>query len=253
MFIEEIVPNTWLDLKAITNIDITNKKILDVGCATGFFSDRFAEKAERVIGFDISEVNIRIANKLKKKENVDFIVMDAANINHFNNDSFDIIFAANILEHLENLEAFLRDAKKILKPGGLFIAIIGTKPKLIHPITSYITDTVDKAYPDNHPQVHQTKYLSTKDMSCDLDIVSQKKYDGIIGIFIAYSLMVTERVIRRLTGFKPDNIGDHYNNVDTNYMKFYIKTILPILRYFAEKDFLKMITNKELIIYRRPK
>ena len=51
----------------------SNKAVLDVGCATGFFTELMARKAMRVIGFDISYSNIKVAQRLKRREFISFL------------------------------------------------------------------------------------------------------------------------------------------------------------------------------------
>lgn len=70
-----------------------NQSVIDVACGTGALSLLMAEKANRVVGIDISQAMIDAADKAREKKglrNVDFFQMDAANLRHFRDGEFDV-------------------------------------------------------------------------------------------------------------------------------------------------------------------
>lgn len=86
-------------------------QILDIGSGNGFLAYDVAEKAKNVIGIDIQEYNVKAAQKLYQRDNLEFLVGDATVYNFQN--KFDKIILSNVLEHIENRVKLLQDVKKL--------------------------------------------------------------------------------------------------------------------------------------------
>jgi 2-polyprenyl-3-methyl-5-hydroxy-6-metoxy-1,4-benzoquinol methylase len=111
----------------ICNLIGTGKKVLDIGCGQGILSLALALRGNYVHGVDISDVNISVAQYLKKLlkvDNVDFSVMNATKLN-FPADSFDYLISIDLVEHLclEDVIAHLKEALRVLKKNGAYIII----------------------------------------------------------------------------------------------------------------------------------
>jgi 2-polyprenyl-3-methyl-5-hydroxy-6-metoxy-1,4-benzoquinol methylase len=104
-----------------TFLNMINKKgknlnVLDVGCGDGVLSEPIAKQGHTVTGFDLPTIT-PIAHK-RRISNV--FSGDAENL-AFKPETFDIILASEVVEHLWNPQKFLNDAHRILKPKGLLI------------------------------------------------------------------------------------------------------------------------------------
>lgn len=96
------------------------KKVLDVGCGTGYGTAYLAEVAQEAIGIDISRMAINLARK--RYPAVKFLRMDAHHLN-FPAESFDLIVSTENLEHLRDQDGHLQELARVIKRGGLcFIA-----------------------------------------------------------------------------------------------------------------------------------
>lgn len=91
-------------------------KILEVGCGVGYFL-RWLEKKYDVVGVDISSQAIKIA---KNRTKASLLVADAQKL-PFRNETFDVIVAFDVIEHLENPVKFFREAYRVLSRNGLLI------------------------------------------------------------------------------------------------------------------------------------
>lgn len=96
--------------------------VLDVGCHTGYFTVRIAEKYKKVIGIDILPNNIEIANKFFNRPNIEYKVMDALDIaTNFREETFNCIVITEVLEHIADPDLLIKNCYKLLKPGGILI------------------------------------------------------------------------------------------------------------------------------------
>lgn len=98
--------------------------ILDVGCGTGHVAKYLNEKGFSVIGIDLSEEMLKIANKQASKSK--FILMDQNKLN-FENNSFDAIMNSFSLIHSTdtNFINSIKKYKELLKDNGfLFLGLI---------------------------------------------------------------------------------------------------------------------------------
>lgn len=102
--------------------DIKNKKILELGCGLGEASVYFAKKGADVTATDISGEMVQLADKVAKKHGVK--VNTAKCFSHeipFENETFDVVYAANVLHHVD-LEMTLIEVNRVLKKGGAFVS-----------------------------------------------------------------------------------------------------------------------------------
>lgn len=96
--------------------NIKSGNVLDIGCAYGFMLERFPYSFKR-FGLDVSEYAIKIAEK--RLSDAVLKVGDAQDKIPFKSNLFDIVLMNDVLEHLENPEAALRNTKKVLRKGGM--------------------------------------------------------------------------------------------------------------------------------------
>lgn len=99
----------------------TKKIVLDIGCGAGYGAEMLLKEgqARQVVGLDIDLEQIRIETTL----GLNWIQGDAMML-PFNDESFELITAFEIIEHLNTPEKALKEIKRVLKKGGL--AIIST-------------------------------------------------------------------------------------------------------------------------------
>jgi SAM-dependent methyltransferase len=105
--------------------DMSDKKILDLGCLRGnALSLYMAENAKEYIGIDLSDVAIaHLQNRLETHnfKNARAIAVDFLSPD-FDSTDFDIIYAYGVLHHFENFDLLISKLKEKLKPGGIIIA-----------------------------------------------------------------------------------------------------------------------------------
>ena len=100
--------------------EIPYESLLDVGCGTGFLIDILTkQKPARYCGVDLSDEMIRMARE-KQIEGAEFTVSSADKL-PYPNESFDIVTCSQSFHHYPYPEQAMREAKRVLKPGGLYI------------------------------------------------------------------------------------------------------------------------------------
>lgn len=108
--------------------DKRNPRVLDMACGTGRHSVALASHGIDVMGFDSSEAMIKAAKSYAEENNarVQFIVADMENIVNVVRDQFDLVICLGnslaLLKDMDTLRNVMREAHKILKEGGLFLA-----------------------------------------------------------------------------------------------------------------------------------
>ena len=97
-------------------------KILEPGCGRGEFLRVFKSLGMEVVGLDISEE----ARELLREDEIELAVCDVETDKGlpFPDDSFDVIYNKSFMEHLEHPDIFLKEAFRILKPGGMVLCLI---------------------------------------------------------------------------------------------------------------------------------
>jgi SAM-dependent methyltransferase len=94
-----------------------NKRVLEIGCATGALLEFFVWRGWEVQGVEISEKQAEYA---REKRSLDVSTMPLEE-NHFPDGHFSLVIASHLIEHLNDPASFVREVRRILIPGGRFI------------------------------------------------------------------------------------------------------------------------------------
>lgn len=92
--------------------NLNRKKLLDVGCGPGIHIKKYSKRGAICSGIDISSKMIRLAKTQNPKS--DLKVGSVYKID-FEKDSFDILTASLILDHISNLKKAVLEIKRVLK------------------------------------------------------------------------------------------------------------------------------------------
>ena len=124
--IKYIKENIVSDFK-IKNKDkpLNGLNILDIGCGGGLLSEPMARLGAKVVGIDASEKNIKVAKHHLKKSKLNIKYFNTSPENFNMNEKFDVILNMEIVEHVEDINIFIKQSSKFLKKKGImFIATL---------------------------------------------------------------------------------------------------------------------------------
>ena len=116
----------------INNFKLKNKfrplsgiNILDIGCGGGLLSEPMSRMGANVTGIDASNKNIKIAKLHSKKNKLKINYLCSSPEKLKIEKKFDVILNMEIVEHVEDIDFFLKSCSKLLKKNGLmFVATI---------------------------------------------------------------------------------------------------------------------------------
>mgnify|MGYP000352322874 CR=1 FL=1 len=103
------------------HVELEHKRILDIGCGIGIYSEKFFKEGAEVYGIDIDPENIEKAKKIFP--GIHFEIAQAEKL-PFKDNFFDVVFLHEVLEHVEDDKKAISEALRVLKPGGKIIIFV---------------------------------------------------------------------------------------------------------------------------------
>lgn len=116
------VDRDWVELRyylALDNIN-DNDIVLDAACGSGFGSAILSQKARLVYGVDISKEAIRYARIKYKSKKIKYVYGDVKHLK-FKDGIFDVAVGIETLEHLDQVELYLKELKRVTRETGKII------------------------------------------------------------------------------------------------------------------------------------
>ena len=100
-------------------------KILDIGCGGGLLSEPLSRLGADVVGIDASKKNINVAKLHAKQNKLNIKYFCTSPENFKSSIKFDVILNMEIIEHVEDIDFFLKSCSKLLKTKGImFVATL---------------------------------------------------------------------------------------------------------------------------------
>lgn len=94
-----------------------DQKLLDVGCGPGLILKDLANYVDEVVGIETGKELVEIARNQCDNPNVTFEQATAYDL-PFDDNSFDVVFASQVIIHLEDPVKGLKEMARVCKPGG---------------------------------------------------------------------------------------------------------------------------------------
>ncbi len=154
-------------------------KILDIGCGGGLLCEPLNRLGANMTGIDASNTNIEIAKLHSREMNLDIKYLNCSPENLNLKNEFDVILNMEIVEHVSNINLFIKNCSNLIKKNGImFVATINKNLK------SYIFAILGAEYILRWLPIgthNWDKFLTPR----DLEIIAEKNNfskDEIIGM-----------------------------------------------------------------------
>jgi ubiquinone/menaquinone biosynthesis C-methylase UbiE len=96
--------------------------VVDVGCGPGAAARHAARRGARVTGVDPAAVMLRVARALTRSSNVRYVEGSAEAI-PLPDDFATVLWSIATVHHWRDIDEGLREVRRVLRPGGRFVAI----------------------------------------------------------------------------------------------------------------------------------
>lgn len=113
-------------------VALDGKRVLDVGCGGGILSESMAEKGADVIGIDLGEKALKVAqlHSLESGVKVDYQAIAVETLAEQQPASFDVVTCLEMLEHVPDPASVVAACARLVKPGGhVFFSTINRNTK----------------------------------------------------------------------------------------------------------------------------
>jgi 2-polyprenyl-6-hydroxyphenyl methylase/3-demethylubiquinone-9 3-methyltransferase len=170
---------SYFKLNGNSKKPLNKLKILDIGCGGGLLCEPLSKMGAAITGIDASKDNIEVAKLHSKKMNFNIKYINCSPENLTLKNEFDVILNMEVIEHVQDVNLFIKNCSKLIKKNGImFVATINKNLK------SYIFAILGAEYILNWLPIgtHDwNKFLSPQ----DLEIVTSKNSfitDEIVGM-----------------------------------------------------------------------
>lgn len=104
------------------NIDTNGKTALEVGSGGGILTEKICKMGFVTTGIEPAEESVKTAINHAKSEGLNIFYEQGFGENlPYEDQSFDVVFCCDVLEHVTDLEKVISEISRVLKPGGIFI------------------------------------------------------------------------------------------------------------------------------------
>ena len=145
--------NEHVSRYAFASAFAAGKRVLDLGCGTGYGSAEMGKTAASVMGVDVSSEAVEYARAHYGSSTVFFETGSCTDL-PWQAELFDCIVAFEVIEHLNDWRGLLSEAKRLLGPGGTFL--VST------PNQRYYAEQREQAGPNPY-HVHEFEYAEFRD------------------------------------------------------------------------------------------
>ncbi len=161
---------------------LDNIEILDIGCGGGLLSESMARLSGNVKAIDANQNSIDIAQghldeySPELKPNLEYQLTTIENFLKFpkNLEKFDIVTSMEVIEHVDDLDCFLKSAAQSLKKGGIFFLSSLNKNFFSYFFTIVIAEKVLGIVPNgthNFDKYIDNEVLTRKMNNLNLDLL----------------------------------------------------------------------------------
>jgi SAM-dependent methyltransferase len=108
-----------------------HERVLDMGCGTGHTALAFAPRVREVVGLDLTQAMLDEAGRLAALRGIANLRLERGDAMAlpYPDASFDLVTCRQCAHHFERPEAALREAARVLRPGGRLVLVDSVAPE----------------------------------------------------------------------------------------------------------------------------
>jgi SAM-dependent methyltransferase len=121
--------------------ELSDARVLDLGCGSATYATRLAARGARVTGVDLSATMLELARDRSRANRVklELLVADISKPLPLSDAQFDLVFSATALHYVEDLRSAMREIARVLRPQGRLLASV------LHPMSTARFPVRDRA------------------------------------------------------------------------------------------------------------
>lgn len=197
-------------------------KILDAGCGSGFMLSALHDYYGEGFGIDMSPEAIEFGKQFSKSK---LMVGNAEKLD-FKDAEFDCIVSTDAFEHIPDDNAAMREAYRVLKPGGFIIIYTPSEEGVLSK-----TEWVELYHQSEKSYLLDQRYYTIQSLS---DLAKGAgfsiEYVGYHNIFFQEVFTQLLKWVSSLLGKKYEHQADIYRFVDSKLFPLYKWVLLPFIK-----------------------
>ncbi|HET9729551.1 MAG TPA: class I SAM-dependent methyltransferase [Acidimicrobiia bacterium] len=101
----------------------SGRRVLEFGCGTGYGAHELSSECESIVGVDIEPDAIDFANRTYHAPNLSYRTIGPIERESlpFDDASFDTVLSFQVIEHIDAVDRYLAEIRRVLAPGGVFL------------------------------------------------------------------------------------------------------------------------------------
>ncbi len=157
-------------------------QVVDLGCGDGYLSYLMAKAGHVVTSVDLSSNRLKKFEEAASEYHIQQVQADIKNTG-LPADFFDAVVCSEVLEHIEGYEDVLKEAHRILKPGGSFIVTVPYNEQLKIIICPHCHKPF---YRDGHVNSFNKKNLAESIRNAGFEVELQTTFRNKLSVHIQY-------------------------------------------------------------------
>lgn len=157
---------------------------IDLGSGNGYLSYLMKRRGLSVVSLDLSMNRLQNFRWAVMSDNLNLVQTDISQ-SSLHSQSADVIVCSEVIEHIQHYESVLREAARLLKPGGMFIITVPYKERLKTIMCPYCQK---QFHPDGHLHRFDGTNLAAQLEKAGLQVVKQKRFRHRLLIQVQYHL-----------------------------------------------------------------